>query len=145
MVDLQMHATQAHWNLVGRSFGSLHTHLNGIGALARDAAGTFAERVRAVGAYPDARVSVMASTSTLLPAPDAPRTSEQAARVVSTRLHLSPKPCLTRTPPPRHSTAQRQAWSTRRSLTWRSTRGYSRQKSSPRHERVLTSTPTKGR
>jgi starvation-inducible DNA-binding protein len=88
MVDLQLQAKHAHWNVVGRSFRSLHTHLDDIVDLARDAADTFAERMRALGAYPDARVGVVASTSTLLPAPKGPRSTEQVARAVSTRLRL---------------------------------------------------------
>jgi starvation-inducible DNA-binding protein len=89
MVDLQLQAKQAHWNVVGRSFRSLHTHLDEIVELARDTADTFAERMRALGAYPDARVAVVASTSTLLAAPEGPRSTEQAARAVSTRLRLA--------------------------------------------------------
>lgn len=89
MVDLQLQGKQAHWNVVGRSFRSLHTHLDDIVDLARDAADTFAERMRALGGYPDTRVGVVASTSTLLAAPDGPRSTEQAARAVSTRLRLA--------------------------------------------------------
>jgi starvation-inducible DNA-binding protein len=88
MVDLQLQAKQAHWNVVGRGFRSLHTHLDDIVDVARDAADTFAERMRALGAYPDARVAVVASTSTLLPAPEGPRSTDQTARAVSTRLRL---------------------------------------------------------
>jgi starvation-inducible DNA-binding protein len=89
MVDLQLQAKQAHWNVVGRSFRSLHTHLDEIVDLARDAADTFAERLRALGAYPDARVGVVASTSILLAAPEGPCSTERAARAVSTRLRLA--------------------------------------------------------
>jgi len=88
MVDLQLQAKQAHWNVVGRSFRSLHAHLDDLVDLARDAADTLAERMRALGGYPDARVAVVASTSTLLPAPEGPRSTEQAALAVSTRLRL---------------------------------------------------------
>jgi starvation-inducible DNA-binding protein len=89
MVDLQLQAKQAHWNVVGRSFRSLHIHLDEIVDLARDAADTFAERLRALGSYPDARVGVVASTSTLLAAPGGPCFTDQAARAVSTRLRLA--------------------------------------------------------
>ena len=89
MVDLQLQAKQAHWNVIGRSFRSLHTHLDDIVDLARGAADTFAERMRALGAYPDARVGVVAATSTLLAAPEGSRSTEQAARAVSTRLRLA--------------------------------------------------------
>ena len=51
MVDLQLQAKQAHWNVVGRSFRSLHTHLDEIVELARDAADTFAEGMRTNGTY----------------------------------------------------------------------------------------------
>jgi starvation-inducible DNA-binding protein len=89
MVDLQLQAKQAHWNVVGRSFRSLHTHLDDIVDLAREAADIFAERMRALGAHPDARVGVVASTSTLLAAPEGPRSTDRAARAVSTRLRLA--------------------------------------------------------
>jgi starvation-inducible DNA-binding protein len=89
MVDLQLQAKQAHWNVVGRSFRSVHTHLDDIVDLARDGADTFAERMRALGAYPDARAGVVASTSTLLAAAEGPRSTEQAARGVSIRLRLA--------------------------------------------------------
>ena len=88
MVDLQLQAKQAHWNVVGRGFRSVHTHLDDVVDLARDAADTYAERMRAIGAYPDARASVVASTSTLLSAAAGPRSTEQTARAVSTRLRL---------------------------------------------------------
>lgn len=89
MVDLQLQAKQAHWNVAGRGFRSVHVHLDDIVDLAREAADTFAERMRALGTYPDARVGVVASTSTLLAAPDGPRSTEGAARAVSTRLRLA--------------------------------------------------------
>ena len=88
MVDLQLQAKQAHWNVVGRSFRSLHAQLDDIVDLARDAADTFAERMRALGAYPDARVGVVALASTLLPAAEGPRSTQEVARALSTRLRL---------------------------------------------------------
>jgi starvation-inducible DNA-binding protein len=96
-VDLQLQAKQAHWNVVGCNFRSLHLHLDDLVDLARDAADTFAERMRALGAYPDARVAAVAATSTLLSAPDGPRSTEQTARAVSTRLRPTPPRRLTGT------------------------------------------------
>lgn len=88
MVDLQLQAKQAHWNVVGRGFRSLHIHLDDLVDLAREAADTFAERMRALGRYPDARVDVLASTSTLLPASSGARSTDEVARAISTRLRL---------------------------------------------------------
>ena len=89
LIELHLQGKQAHWNLVGTNFRDLHLHLDDIVDVARDAADTFAERMRALGAYPDARVGVVASTSTLLAAPEGQRSTEQAARAVSTRLRLA--------------------------------------------------------
>jgi starvation-inducible DNA-binding protein len=86
MVDLQLQAKQAHWNVVGRGFRSLHVHLDDLVDLAREAADTFAERMRALGSYPDARLAVLAASSTLLPAHEGAHHAEHAARAVSTRL-----------------------------------------------------------
>ena len=89
MVDLQLQAKQAHWNVVGRNFRSMHLQLDEIVDLARDAADTFAERMRSLGAHPDARVAAVAATSTMLPAPEGPRSTEHTARAISTRLRLA--------------------------------------------------------
>ena len=86
LVDLHLQAKQAHWNLVGHSFRSLHLHLDDIVDVARDAADTFAERMRALGGFPDARASVVAATSTLLPASQGIRSTEEAVRATATRL-----------------------------------------------------------
>ena len=88
MVDLQLQSKQAHWNVVGRGFRSLHRHLDDLVDLAREAADTFAERMRALGSYPDARVAVLASTSTLLPACPGARSTDEVGRAISTRLRL---------------------------------------------------------
>jgi starvation-inducible DNA-binding protein len=88
MVDLQLQAKQAHWNVVGRGFRSLHVHLDDLVDLAREAADTFAERMRALGSYPDARVAVVAGSSTLLPACAGARSTDEVARAISTRLRL---------------------------------------------------------
>ena len=86
MVDLQLRAKQAHWNVVGHGFRSMHQHLDDIVDLAREAADTFAERMRAVGSYPDTRLSVLAATATLPAAHHGPTSTDQTARAIGSRL-----------------------------------------------------------
>src|SRR4051794_9428615 len=86
MVDLQLQAKQAHWNVVWRGFRSLHVHLDDLVDVARAAANTFAERMRALGSYPAARLGVLAATSTLLPAHEGAQPTEHVTRAVSHRL-----------------------------------------------------------
>lgn len=86
MIDLQLRAKHAHWNVVGHGFRSMHTHLDDVVDLSREAADTFAERLRAVGSYPDTRLSVLAATATLPAAHHGPASTDQTARAIGSRL-----------------------------------------------------------
>lgn len=65
LVDLSLVGKQAHWNVYGRSFRSLHLQLDEIVDAARLASDTVAERAVAIGVAPDARASTVASGSGL--------------------------------------------------------------------------------
>jgi starvation-inducible DNA-binding protein len=81
LVNLHLQAKQAHWNVVGRDFRSLHLQLDEITDLAREASDTIAERLRALSAVADGRVATVAATSTLPPFPAGEHdTQEVAAR-----------------------------------------------------------------
>ncbi|WP_214413694.1 Dps family protein [Sphaerisporangium fuscum] len=60
LLDLSLIGKQAHWNLIGRNFRSLHLQLDEIVALARTGADTVAERAVALGVNPDGRASTVA-------------------------------------------------------------------------------------
>ena len=63
LVDLlcvSLQGKQAHWNVTGRHFRSLHLQLDELVALARQHADTLAERAVAIGVHPDGRAATVA-------------------------------------------------------------------------------------
>lgn len=60
LIDLSLLAKQAHWNLTGRNFRSLHLQLDEIVATARTHMDTVAERAVAIGVNPDGRSTTVA-------------------------------------------------------------------------------------
>ncbi|WP_316670836.1 DNA starvation/stationary phase protection protein [uncultured Propionibacterium sp.] len=65
LTDLHLQGKQAHWNIKGHGFRSLHLFLDEIVDAARDAADDVAERLAALGGAPDARPATVAATSSL--------------------------------------------------------------------------------
>ncbi|MHA3685383.1 Dps family protein [Leucobacter sp. HY1910] len=65
MIALHNIGKQAHWNIVGPNFRDLHLNLDEMVAVARDGADAVAERMRALHATPDGRLSVVAAQTTL--------------------------------------------------------------------------------
>ncbi|MGW4381456.1 Dps family protein [Kitasatospora sp. NPDC004531] len=78
LVDLSLVAKQAHWNLYGPRFRSVHLHLDEVVATAREFSDQVAERAAAIGVSPDGRAGTVAKTSGL---PEFPAgwTSDDAA------------------------------------------------------------------
>jgi starvation-inducible DNA-binding protein len=69
LVDLHLRAKQAHWNVVGRHFRSLHLELDVLTDDARNAADLVAERAVAIGYAPDGRTGTVAKST---PVPEFP-------------------------------------------------------------------------
>ncbi|MFJ6216248.1 Dps family protein [Streptomyces sp. NPDC092296] len=69
LLDLSLVAKQAHWNLIGPRFRSVHLQLDEVVSNARAYADTVAERASALGINPDGRAATVAKTSGL---PDFP-------------------------------------------------------------------------
>ncbi|WP_067973756.1 Dps family protein [Nocardiopsis trehalosi] len=69
LIDLSLLAKQAHWNVVGRTFRSVHLQLDELVDAARDHTDTLAERAVAVGVNPDGRSGKVAA-DTKIPQPD---------------------------------------------------------------------------
>ena len=63
LIDLGLLAKQAHWNLTGRSFRSVHLQLDEVVAIARNHADVMAERAVAIGVNPDGRARTVAETT----------------------------------------------------------------------------------
>ncbi|MEV7077945.1 DNA starvation/stationary phase protection protein [Streptomyces sp. NPDC093516] len=65
LLDLSLVAKQAHWNLYGPRFRSIHLQLDEVVTTTRDYADTVAERAAALGVSPDGRAGTIATTSGL--------------------------------------------------------------------------------
>ncbi|MGN9839556.1 Dps family protein [Nonomuraea sp. H19] len=65
LIDLSLVAKQAHWNLIGSHFRSVHLQLDEVTELARRHMDTIAERAVAIGANPDGRAATIARSSRL--------------------------------------------------------------------------------
>ncbi|KGM12871.1 Dps family protein [Cellulomonas bogoriensis] len=63
LVDLSLVAKQAHWNLVGRRFRSLHLQLDEVVDQVRLLADDIAERAVTIGVPPDGRAATVAERS----------------------------------------------------------------------------------
>jgi starvation-inducible DNA-binding protein len=70
LLDLSLVAKQAHWNIRGPRFRSIHLQLDEVVSTARSYADTVAERAAAIGVTPDGRADVIAKTSCLPHAPN---------------------------------------------------------------------------
>lgn len=68
-VDLALLLKQAHWNVIGPNFRSVHLQLDAIILTVRDASDEIAERISALGVSPDGRSSTVAESSELDPYP----------------------------------------------------------------------------
>ncbi|HLS77846.1 MAG TPA: DNA starvation/stationary phase protection protein [Nocardia sp.] len=60
MIDLSLIAKQAHWNVLGPNFRSVHLALDELVTAARDFTDSAAERATAVGVTPDGRAATVA-------------------------------------------------------------------------------------
>jgi starvation-inducible DNA-binding protein len=65
LIELHLQGKQAHWNLVGPNFRDLHLQLDDIVDIAREAADTIAERMRALNTIPDGRSDTVAVTTSV--------------------------------------------------------------------------------
>ncbi|CAL9376960.1 Fine tangled pili major subunit [Streptomyces sp. enrichment culture] len=65
LLDLSLVAKQAHWNLYGPRFRTIHQQLDEVVTTARDYADQVAERAAALGISPDGRAATVAAGSGL--------------------------------------------------------------------------------
>ena len=65
LLDLSLTAKQAHWNITGRTFKSLHEELDELTSMARTASDSVAERAVMIGVNPDGRVQTIAHETSL--------------------------------------------------------------------------------
>ncbi len=65
LIDLALTAKQAHWNVFGRDFLSVHEKLDDVVQAAREGTDVIAERIVQIGHSPDGRPDVVSKTSPL--------------------------------------------------------------------------------
>ncbi|MDX3658059.1 DNA starvation/stationary phase protection protein [Streptomyces sp. ID05-26A] len=63
LVDLSLIGKQAHWNVIGKNFRSVHLQLDELVVLARNAADQVAERASALGVTPNGTAKTIAASS----------------------------------------------------------------------------------
>ncbi|MDR0487983.1 MAG: DNA starvation/stationary phase protection protein [Propionibacteriaceae bacterium] len=68
LIDLGLISKQAHWNICGPNFLPVHTHLDELTDQLIAWQDEVAERITALGEYPDGRAATVASTSSIAPA-----------------------------------------------------------------------------
>lgn len=86
LIELQNQGKQAHWNVVGPHFRSVHLELDEVVDLAREHADTVAERMRALNAVPDGRTRTVANTTRLASFPEGEVSVERAVAVIAERI-----------------------------------------------------------
>jgi starvation-inducible DNA-binding protein len=70
LIDLSLIAKQAHWNVVGPHFRSVHLQLDELVGIARQYVDDVAERAAAIGVSPNGKAHTVAETSGLPRYPD---------------------------------------------------------------------------
>jgi starvation-inducible DNA-binding protein len=65
LIDLSLIAKQAHWNIVGKNFRSVHLQLDELVTLARTYTDEVAERASALGVSPNGKARTVADNSVL--------------------------------------------------------------------------------
>jgi starvation-inducible DNA-binding protein len=85
LIDLGLHAKQAHWNVVGPSFRPLHAEFDEIADMARLMADAVAERLAALEVSPDGTV-VAVGDSPLEPFPPGWLSAHRAVEAMLARL-----------------------------------------------------------
>ncbi|WP_026454650.1 Dps family protein [Saccharomonospora iraqiensis] len=77
LVDLALIAKQAHWNVVGKNFRSVHLQLDELTTLARGYTDSAAERANAIGVSPNGKAKTVAENSGLPEYPENWQSTDQ--------------------------------------------------------------------
>lgn len=86
LIGLSLVAKQAHWNVVGRNFRSVHLHLDELVTLARTRVDEVAERASTLGRSPDGRPATVAEQTGTPDYPDGWQNDEQVVKAITDTL-----------------------------------------------------------
>lgn len=81
LINLHLLGKQAHWNVHGQGFRSVHLHLDEVVDLTREWSDDVAERIAALGGNPDGRPAAVAADSPLADFGAGPISTDKAVRV----------------------------------------------------------------
>ena len=87
LIELHLQGKQAHWNLVGTNFRDLHLQLDNIVDIAREAADTIAERMRALDAVPDGRTDTVVATTSVPALPSGLLSTTETVDAITNRIY----------------------------------------------------------
>jgi len=82
LIDLSLIAKQAHWNVVGKNFRSVHLQLDELVATARQYVDEVAERANAIGVSPNGKARTVVESSGLPDYPEGWRSDDQTIDVI---------------------------------------------------------------
>ncbi|ALG05766.1 Dps family protein [Kibdelosporangium phytohabitans] len=82
LVDLSLIAKQAHWNVVGKNFRSVHTQLDELVATARTYVDQVAERANAIGVSPNGKAKTVVESTGMPEYPDGWLSDEQTVGAI---------------------------------------------------------------
>ncbi|CAM3360419.1 Dps family protein [Stackebrandtia soli] len=82
LMDLSLVGKQAHWNVYGRHFRSLHLQLDEVVDHARTSADTVAERAVAIGVSPDGRAGTIAKLTKIENVPTGQLADSEVVRIL---------------------------------------------------------------
>jgi starvation-inducible DNA-binding protein len=88
-VELHLQGKQAHWNLIGPGFREIHLQLDEVVDLAREAADTIAERMRALNGIADGRAATVAATTTLPAYPAGEQSVHDTVELIADRIYAA--------------------------------------------------------
>ncbi|MCI0581678.1 MAG: DNA starvation/stationary phase protection protein [Chloroflexi bacterium] len=86
LVELALQGKQAHWNVTGPNFRSVHLELDEIVDAARLASDRVAERIVTIGRSPDGRAATVASTPPFSPFPTGAVGAAQVVEIIGARI-----------------------------------------------------------
>jgi starvation-inducible DNA-binding protein len=94
LAALASHTKQAHWNISGPNFMSVHLYLDQLTDVLRQRFDDVGERIAALGGSPDARPITVSESTTLSSIPAGPLDVGSALGAIEANLTSSPRPSV---------------------------------------------------
>jgi len=86
---LTLQVKQAHWNIVGPRFISIHEYLDSVYETMQEQTDQSAERIRQLRAFPNGSADLVAENETFVPMPNGPISDSDVVDLITHRLELA--------------------------------------------------------